>query len=423
MNGIDDGRQRYVLLYVAPSATEVARRYLSRLCRLRDEGFEVHVAAGDDGGFDDLVAQGIIPRPLPLDNLINPAALAAAYLILQGHILETRPILVHSFGHQLGWISTFAAHQAETPATFVTMDFHWMEEDPLYLPLGPLATFGVPQMVRKTEDGINTALGPQFRRIMRAGYRWLADRVDRYLVTTEFDFQLMQDLEIVAPEKLEILIGGAGVDLDRYATELDEENRGEQGRRQLGLPKSWRQVLGWVGPLSRRHGADDLIATIEEFEHTHPALGWVVVLRDDVEIGPLRKLRRLAEAGRVHIVAQGQNEVQAFRAMDLLVWIGRPSTPHDAILEAAAMAVPTVGFETPAANSFVEQGQTGVLITNEDTRELYSTLARVLGDPRGLRQLGIGARSRAGRRFDRRDVDEQVLALYDSVLESALTQT
>ncbi len=411
------------VVYLARSADEVARRYLGRLQRLQHEGFEVHVLAGRGPGLDVLTDHGIVARPIPVRHPHNVAGLIGAYFMIQAHLLESQPMLVHGFGHRLAGIGAFAARQADVPAVFVTMEYHWLEEDPLRLPLGPMSLLdisGMPTSIARAEEGINAIVGGPYRRTMHRGYDWLADRVDKYLVTTEFDFQLLQDMDVVSSEKLEIAIGGPGVDLDRFSLPEEGDPQRESARRTLGLPEHWRQVVGWIGPVTRRHGADDLIAAIGKLQTTHPSVGWLVVARDELAAGQARRLRRLERRGRVRLLEEDAEDAEIVRAMDMLAWFGRASTPHDAITQAAALAVPTVGYDTPGARSLVEHGQTGHLVFEGDRRAAIGTIAKLLTDPRYLSDLGWRARARATSRFARRDVDDQVVRMYDRVLDEAL---
>ena len=419
----DPGRDDvWRLMYVARDADEVVRRYLQRLRRIRDEGFEVHVLAGPGAGIEELNRNGIHARSIPVHHVHNPAGLLGAYFIVQAQLLELRPVLVHLLGHRVAWMGAFAARQAEVPTLFATMEFHWLDEEPVRIPLGPLgwATGQMPGMVRRAEETVNETVGGPYRRLMRQAYRWLGDQVDRYLVTTEFDFQLAQDLELADNDKLEIIIGGSGVDLDEYS--LPEQGRiDRQGARQrLELPRHWRQVVGWVGPVTRRHGADELIAAISKLRLTHPSVGWLIIPRGELAAGQARRLRRLQDRGRVRLLEQAESGADLFLAMDVLAWLGRASTPHDAIGEAAAMAVPTVGYDTPGARSMVEQAQTGHLVFEGDRQGAVSTLAKVLDDPRYLQELGRRARARVSLRFSRQAVDDQVLRLYDQVVQQSL---
>lgn len=420
VNGRDEAHR---LVYVARSADEVVRRYLDRLRRLQNEGFEVHVLAGAGPGIDELTEAGIQAQPIPVGHPHNIAGLVGAYFIVQARLIELDPLLVHVFGHRVAWLGAFAARQAGVPTVFATMEFHWLEEEPLRIPLGPLAllgTSGAPGLVERAERRVNQLVGSPYRRTMHRAYGWLADRVDRYLVTTEFDYQLLQDMEVVDVDKLEIVIGGSGVDLEEYTIQEEGTVDRQGARRRLDLPEDWRRVVGWVGPVTRRHGADDLLAAISKLQMTHPSVGWLVVPRGDLAAGQKKRLRRLEDRGRVRLLEQAESGADLYRAMDVLAWFGRPSTPHDAIGEAAALAVPTVGYETPGARSLVEHGQTGHLVFEGDREAALGTIAKLLNDPKYLEDLGWRARARASSRLARSAVDDQVVRMYDRVLDQVL---
>ncbi len=407
-------------VFVGRCSDEVVRRYLTRLRRLRDEGFEVHVLAGAGEGIEVLRQEGMVARPLPVSRAHNAAGLVGAYFIVQAYLLEQRPLMVHAFGHRVAWMTTFAARQAQVPAVFVSFDYHWLEEEPFHLPLGPVAMMGVPRAVEQAESGVNRVVGQAYRRGMHRAYRWIGQQADCYIVSTEFDFRLVQDMEVVAPKKLEIFMGGSGVDLEEYSLEEEGGPDRDEVRRILGLPGHWRQVVGWVGPVTRRHGADDLVGAITRLKRTHPSVGWLVVGRGQVASGQARRLRGLERRGLVKFVESEAPNADFYRAMDVLAWIGRPSTPHDPITEAAALVVPTVGYDTPGARARVENGQTGHLVFEEEKEAVVAILAKVLGDPRRLRNLGRRARALAQLHFSRNAADEQMLRLYDRVLEKKL---
>lgn len=420
MSDAEEGQTNRAV-FLARCGDEVVRRYLTRLKRLRDEGFHVDVFAGAGEGIETLRQQGIDARPIPVRKSYNAAGLLGTYFIVQAYMLEKRPLLVHAFGHRMSWLSTFAARQADVPVVFVTFDFHWLEEEPFHLPLGPVALLGVPKAVAKAERGMNRLFGQSYRRAMHQAYRWLGEQVDRYVVTTEFDFQLLLDMDVVPKQKLEMAIGGAGVDTEEYGIEDEGGPDRQAARRRLGLPAHWRQVVGSVGPVTRRHGADDLVESIVKLKRTHPSVGWLVVGRRQMAGGQMRRLRKLERRGHVVVVEGNEPDADWYRAMDVLAWFGRPSTPHDAIGEAAALAVPTVGYETPAARSRVENGQTGHLLFEAENEAVIGVLGKMLDDPGYLRDMGLRAKTLVNLRFSRSAVDDQMVRMYDRILERNLS--
>ena len=417
----NDQSGNYCATFVGRSVDEIVGRHLSRLRSLRREGFSVHVLAGPGKGARALLEAGIGFQAIPVGHPVNPLSMAGAFLIVQAHMIEAQPLLVHSFGHRVAWLSTLAARRVEVPAIFITLDYHWLEEDPLSLPTQFVGLPGIKEALVGGQEVLNRAIGPAHRRWMRQAYRWLGEAVDRYLVTTEFDLKMAQDLDLVEPSKLEIALGSPGVDLERFQCPQAGDPMREEAREELGLPRRWRHVIGVAGSITLRHGAQDLVATVDEVGSARPSVGWVVVLRE--EPGPLirRQLDRLVRDEKIVVIEQDQGALP-FRAMDVMAWFGRPSSPHDGIAEAGALAVPCVGYDTPGARELVVPGDTGYLVYEGAREELAAVLLSLLDDPARRREMGLRARSRVMSQWDRRDLDGQLLRLYDRVLEQKLEQ-
>ncbi len=409
-------------VFVARDGDEVLRRYLSRMEMMRREGLEVEVFAAPGRGLQELEARGYATQPIPVGKAYNAAGMLGAYVMIQAHLIETGPLMVHAFGHRVAWLTAFASKQVGGPATFVTLDYHWLEEDPWKLPLGPLGALGVPGWLEGAEEGLNRVTGMPYRQWMKRWYRWLSGAVDRYIVSTEFDFQLVQDLEIVESEQLEISIGGAGVDLETYQLPEQGDPMREEAREELGLPSRWRQVVGMVGPLTRRHGADCLLEAIEVLSASEPAVGWLIATRGEVASGQMRRLRPWIDKGVVQVIDGEMPSALPYRAMDVLAWMGQASTPHDGLMEAAALCVPTVGYDTPGARSVVQNGTTGQLVYEGQRSSLIATLEQMLRDPAGLDDMGWRARSLAGNHFSRRAVDDQMVRMYDRILDAKIAE-
>lgn len=169
---------QYPLMYAAQSSAQIAERYLPRLERLQKEGFDVHVLASDDGGFDALRRRGIFARPLPVGFSLNVAGWLGAYVIMQAYFIEERPVLVHALDIPMVWPAAFAARKAGVPAVFVTMDHHVL----------------APPLLTKTVG-----------RSMQAAYELLGGWSDKYLVTNRSELSNLQALELIEPHKLELI--------------------------------------------------------------------------------------------------------------------------------------------------------------------------------------------------------------------------
>ena len=120
----ESGRPAPLLMYVGRSSFQIARDFGDRLARLADEGFEVHVLAGADGGFEELADRGLHLKDLPLGRRGNVVGLAGSFFILQAYFIERRPLLVHGFDDLVAWLAALAADRVDVPAIFASVGRH-----------------------------------------------------------------------------------------------------------------------------------------------------------------------------------------------------------------------------------------------------------------------------------------------------------
>lgn len=399
-------------MYLGRSSAQIERDFGRRLTRLMREGFDVHVLAGDDGGFGALAERGVQCKPLPIARKLNAAGLVGAYFIVQAYFLEKRPVLVHAFDDVLPWLGALAARRADTEAIFATVERHAFGDEPLFV--------GAPEFVDRLVDLVEGAGGQPVRRGMLAAYARLGEWVDKYCVTNEHDFQVLQDLELMPPQKLEMIIGASGVDLEAFDIDDEDFPGVERARQLLDVPDRWRQVVGHVGRLDTADGIEELIDCIRRVARTHPSCGWLIAPEPNASRAGRAQLERLERQGRVEIVDARDDLPLFYRALDLFVHPGRHPRLARRLMEAAASAVGAVAYHVPAADTVIEQGQTGQLVEQRQQGALAEAVRAALDDPGRLGAYGRRARSHAVRKFNRRHIEEQMLRMYDSLLEIRL---
>jgi glycosyltransferase involved in cell wall biosynthesis len=412
-------RRTYPLAYVGRSASQIDRDFGRRLEHLSREGFDVKVYAADDGGFTELVKRGVEPRPIPVGATVNVAGLLGAFFIIQADFIEDEPVLVHAFDDALAWVGALAARRAGVPATFVTVDQHLLGERRLHLEFD--AMLGVPPAWLGALEGlIDEVAGTPIRAGFESAYRWLAQHVDKYLVTNEWDFQALQDRSVVPPNKLEMLIGGNGIELGDFEISSEDFPTTSEARQLFDVPDDWRHVIGHVGPLTLKRGARDLFTCIESIADTHPAAGWLLAFEGESSDILLDEARRWEQRGRVKLVAMPDERGHLYRALDFLVSPAYRQGVATELMEAAATRVASLAYGTPAATTVVEDTQTGRLVSTGDTSALVSSARQALDNSKLWQDYGIRARARASQRFSRHHVEDQIMRLYDTVLETRM---
>ena len=130
-----------------------------------------------------------------------------------------------------------------------------------------------------------------------------------------------------------------------------------------------------------------------------------------------REIEGLEESSsRILFTGMRQDIPAILAASDVLVF---PSTvPHFArpILEAAAMAKPSIASDLGGPQELIVHGETGYLVPANDMNALALTLVEVLTHHKQGTQLGEAAYARARRLFDATTNAAATVAVYDELL-------
>ena len=120
---------------------------------------------------------------------------------------------------------------------------------------------------------------------------------------------------------------------------------------------------------------------------------------------------------RIHFggYLRGPGLVEAYRALDVGVWLREGNDGGcRGVLEAMACGVPVIAGSEGAPAELVRDGQEGRVVDAGDAARIAGAIAQLLGDPAGLRRMGIAARSRA-EEFTPARAAEETLAFWQTL--------
>jgi len=238
---------------------------------------------------------------------------------------------------------------------------------------------------------------------------WSADRIIPLTADT-FD-------DLPARERLlsrSTIIPNA-VDLARFSPSID----GGAVRRELG-PSDGAPVILSVGALVERKGFDVLIRALPEILATCPQARLLIAgappEREPTDL--VAELASLAEelgvAHALMLLGRRADVPALMAACDVFVLASRHEGQPGVVLEAMATAPPVV--VTPAAAPGVENGRTGVIVSQDDAGGLARAVLGLLADVSGRAEMGHAARAQVERHHD---LDAMVRAyerVYDELL-------
>jgi glycosyltransferase involved in cell wall biosynthesis len=159
-----------------------------------------------------------------------------------------------------------------------------------------------------------------------------------------------------------------------------------------------RPVVGFVGRLTHDKGIDTLLAAWDRLAAAGVAAQLLVVGPQD-EPDSQVYLERLRAVGDVVVVGAVDDVRPYFALMDVHVLPSLREGFPNVVLEASAMAIPTVTTDATGCIDSVRDGETGHLVAAGDASALAAVLAELLREPGRARELGAAARTWVEREF------------------------
>ena len=279
------------------------------------------------------------------------------------------------------------------------------EKPAAILSMGPKANFlgntaawvmGVP---------LRISLYVGIRQETMSGWRcWLVDTCDRIAFASStaviaISRSLRQALiqrGLVRPDEIEVTGNGTtnGIPVESFPFNHQAILEAQVLQRKLRIPPD-APVLGFVGRLTEDKGLVDIVKVYQLVREKFPHLQLILVGPDEVRTKSGREaLNELISDSNVHIIGS----VDDVRSYIHLFWVHIFPTYREgfgnATAEAAALAVPTVGYKVTGVLDSVDNGKTGILSELHDFNALAQAAKTYLSDS-GLRaRHGLAARQR-----------------------------
>jgi len=201
-----------------------------------------------------------------------------------------------------------------------------------------------------------------------------------------------------------------GVDVSRFFPSDSEGNS--------PIPR-----IGYVGRICNDKGIEDVYSVALHLRESWPALQLVVVGSVDASDPPPQALvQALMNSPWITCTGWVENSAPFYRDMDVFLFPSIREGLPNAVLEAAASGLPTVGYQATGTIDAVENGITGTLVPPGDREGLRKAVASLLRSGSMRRSLARASRNLAVHRFDSRYVELAWTRVYLDLSEGARMQ-
>lgn len=380
------------LLYLVTHPLTADRLLRGQLGWMQGRGYAVRLVTSPGPQLPALARrEGIPVDTLTMAREIAPLRDLLALARLWRTLRRLRPTIVNASTPKAGLLGMLAARLAGTPVRVYTLRGLRLE----------------------TTAGARRAL-------LAAGERAAAAAAHRILCVSESLWRRHRELRLGDSAKTRVLGDGSsnGVDLARFPAGDGSEKRALALRRRLGIADD-APVIGYVGRFTRDKGIADLQAAFAAVARQIPTARLLLVGEleegDPVPAETRRWLGREAALVRTGFV---DDTAPFYSLMQVLAFPSHREGMPNAPLEAAAVAVPTVGYAVTGTVDAIEPEVTGVLVERGDRRALADGLMRYLRDDELRRSHGEAGRRRVEERFRNQRVWSELDAEYRRLLSA-----
>ncbi len=228
---------------------------------------------------------------------------------------------------------------------------------------------------------------------------------DRIVALAESHRRYLVAQQHADPGRTDVIV--SGVDLEAFAPPPDRR----AVRTALQLPAD-APLAGIVAALRPEKNHALFVEVAARVHRTLPEARFLVIGDGDGRAALESQVRAAGLEGVVMLLGVRSDVPQLWRALDVAVLTSHPlvETLPVTLLESHACAVPAVSTDVGSVRDAIEDGVTGFVVPPGDADAFATKLGALLADAGARAAMGVAARARAERLFDR---DQMVRAYED----------
>lgn len=315
---------------------------------------------------------------------IRPWTDFRAARILQKHLTQLRPDVVHTHSAKAGILGRSVAWKLKIPCVVHTVHG---------APFHPYQAWPV-------------------RKLYQICERWAARRCHRLISVADAMTDLLVEAKIAERSKFVTIY--SGMDIEPF---LNADQNRLQLRKDLGI-RPEDIVVGKIARLFHLKGHQYLLACAQRVVQADPRIRFLLVgdgiLRESLE-------KEIASMGlKNHFIFTGlvpPHEIpDLIGAMDMLMHVSLREGLARALPQALLAGKPVISYDIDGAKEVVIEDQTGILLPPKSTQPLGDAILKLANDADLRTRLGLQGRLLCQERFGHQSMTKQIRRLYQQIL-------
>ena len=315
---------------------------------------------------------------------IRPWTDFRAARILQKHLTQLRPDVVHTHSAKAGILGRSVAWKLKIPCVVHTVHG---------APFHPYQAWPV-------------------RKFYQICERWAARRCHRLISVADAMTDLLVEAKIAERSKFVTIY--SGMDIEPF---LNADQNRLQLRKDLGI-RPEDIVVGKIARLFHLKGHQYLLACAQRVVQADPRIRFLLVgdgiLRESLE-------KEIASMGlKNHFIFTGlvpPHEIpDLIGAMDMLMHVSLREGLARALPQALLAGKPVISYDIDGAKEVVIEDQTGILLPPKSTQPLGDAILKLATDADLRTRLGLQGRLLCQERFGHQPMTKQIRRLYQQIL-------
>lgn len=315
---------------------------------------------------------------------IRPWTDFRAARILQQHLTQLRPDVVHTHSAKAGILGRSVAWKLKIPCVVHTVHG---------APFHPYQAWPV-------------------RKFYQICERWAARRCHRLISVADAMTDLLVEAKIAERSKFVTIY--SGMDIEPF---LNADQNRLQLRKDLGI-RPEDIVVGKIARLFHLKGHQYLLACAQRVVQADPRIRFLLVgdgiLRESLE-------KEIASMGlQNHFIFTGlvpPHEIpDLIGAMDMLMHVSLREGLARALPQAMLAGKPVISYDIDGAKEVVIEDQTGILLPPKSIQPLGDAILKLANDADLRTRLGLQGRLLCQERFGHQSMTKQIRRLYEQIL-------